>query len=160
MSGKSNAVAIVNDLLDCCRDAEKGFREAARDVRDKKLQDLFLVHARQMGDFSGVLEKQVVHLGGAPHKKGSVVGLMHRTWIGARSLLNFRNPTPVLVECERGEAAAISHYEHALDSPLPQEVKDMIEKQFVEILLARNHIRDVETGDTREAKKSYNPLFH
>ena len=160
MTEKNASVTILNDLVTICNDAEKGFRDAAQEVRDKSIQELLLAHARQMGQFGKELEAHVVRLGGEPSHHGSVAGTLHRSWMDFRSVLNLHDTKLVLTECERGENAIISHYENAMEKPLPQDVKEILEKQFVEILVTRNHLREIETQGSKDPKKKYNPLFH
>jgi uncharacterized protein (TIGR02284 family) len=159
MTDKS-AVNVVNDLVEICLDAEKGFRDAAQDVRDQNLREIFLGKSRQMGQFGRALQEEVTKLGGKPSKSGSMVGTLHRVWMDSRATLNMHNAKLVLMECERGESAVLQHYEKALEAVLPEQVKDVIEKQFVEITLTRNKLHELEHPEERpgEPDKKYNLL--
>ena len=156
--GEKSPVLIVNDLVEVCKDAEKGFRDAATEVKEQNLRELFLTQSRQMGQFGKSLEEQVTRLGGKPIKHGSVAGVLHRTFMDLRAVLNLHDSKLVLRECERGEAAVLSHYEKAMDADLPKEVKDVVEKQFVEIVMARNRIHELEAPREKPRDKKYNPL--
>lgn len=160
MSEKSNVVSLVNELVETCKDAEKGFHDAAMDVKEQNLRDIFLTHSRQMAQFGKTLQEEVVRLGGAPKDHGTLAGTLHRTWMDLRAAINRHDAKLVLTECERGESAVLAHYERALETTLPQDIKDVVERQFVEILVARNHIRDLEyPNESRSSdKKTYNPL--
>lgn len=155
---EKNPVSVVNDLVEVCMDAEKGFHDAAKDVREQRLRDLFLAHSRQMGQFGKLLQEQVVKLGGEPRTHGTVAGTLHRTWMDLRAALNLHDSKLVIQECERGEAAILSHYDHALKTTLPPEVKEIVEKQFVEITMQRNQLRDLEHPNETDEKKTYSPL--
>ena len=155
---EKNPVTVVNDLVEICKDAEKGFHDAATDVRDASLRELFLSQSRQMGQFGKTLQEQVTKMGGTPHTGGTVAGTLHRTWMDLRAALNLHNAKLVIQECERGEAAILNHYDHALKSTLPPEVKEIVEKQFVEITMQRNHLRDLEHPGEKVEKKTYSPL--
>lgn len=155
---EKNSATIVNDLVEVCRDAEKGFYDAAKDVREQRLKEMFLAQSRQMGQFGKSLQDKVSELGGEPRKQGSVAGTLHRTWMDLRAALNRHDSRLVLVECNRGEAAVLSHYERALEGVLPKDVKEIVEKQFVEILLTRNRLQEMEHSGDEPSTKKYNPL--
>lgn len=152
---KMDVVAILNDLVQYCKNAEKGFEEASRDVRDEEYRKMFLGYSRRMSEFTASLQQNVVKLGGSPRQEGSVTGQVHRAWMQFRSMLNLHHAEPVLLECEKEEESLLDHYQNAVESGLPQEIKDIVEKQFVEIIEIRNHLKDLET-----AGKSFSPAEH
>jgi uncharacterized protein (TIGR02284 family) len=99
-----------------------------------------------------------VRLGGKPAISGSFAGALHRVFMDLRAILNLHSAKPVLAECERGETFVLNHYENALEEGLPDGVKQVVEKQFVEILMTRNKLQELEKPTKKTEKKEYNPL--
>jgi uncharacterized protein (TIGR02284 family) len=141
---KSGVVSILNDLIEYCVDAEKGFEEASRDVLDADYRKVFLGNAARMKEFAADLQEQVVKVGGKPRASGGVTGDVHRVWIHFRAMLNLHHKEPVLLECEKGEESLLDHYQKALSADLPPDVRQLIENQSVEIIEIRNHLKELE----------------
>lgn len=150
---KQETVVILNQLLDSCQDSEYGFLEAAGDVREKGLREMFLGFAIQMKQFGKAIQDEVAKLGGTPHLKGTATGALHRSLIHMRSMVNLHNPEVVLMECEKGEEAALKRYEEALDfADLPADIKEMLGDQVAVMAEMRNKIREMESHKEEAAE--------
>jgi uncharacterized protein (TIGR02284 family) len=57
----------------------------------------------------------------------------------------------IIAECERGEDVAVRAYKKALDSDLPNDLRVMVERQFVEVKDAHDHLRSLERSHARNA---------
>jgi uncharacterized protein (TIGR02284 family) len=148
MTSKSNEmIKVLNSLIEVCKDSEKGFREAAIDVRDDDFKETFLGYARRVGHFGTVLQDEVRKLGVTPRDRGSVLALLHRARIHLRAILNWHDAHLMLLECERGEKRALDTYGSVLEMSLMPDVKSLIEKQFVELIEMSNHMREMETEE-------------
>jgi len=143
-STEKNLVQVLNELIITCRDSEQGFREAAEDVNEKVFSELLCDYARQMSVFQHELTKEMLKLGSAPQNRFHPGSKLHRLWIHFRSFINRKQEKPVLLECERGEEQTLTAYERALENRLPVELRDLVERQFVEIIQQRNHIKNLE----------------
>ena len=64
-------------------------------------------------------------------------GALHRGWVSVRSALTTYDARAVLQEAARGEDNAVARYRKALKQPLPDAVKQVVERQFQQV--QRNH---------------------
>lgn len=122
-------VEVLNDLIDACRDGERGFRTSAEHANAGELQSYL---ARRAGDCATAaveLEEAVRSYGGAPREGGTVAGALHRGWVSIKSALTSNDDKAVLVECERGEDVAVAQYRKALEKPLPEGVRALVQRQ-------------------------------
>ena len=137
-------IALLNNLIETCKDGEKGFREASEAITIGYYQILFQEYARHRAQFASALQAEVRKLGSDPDRKGSVTGTLHRGWMNLRSAINMRDNDSILVECERGENAALKNYEHALKAQLPDDVRALIQIQYNKIEQTLKRIRAME----------------
>jgi uncharacterized protein (TIGR02284 family) len=50
----------------------------------------------------------------------------------------------IIAEAERGEDVAVETYRKALEKDLPADIRDVVERQYKQILEAHNRIRSLE----------------
>jgi len=141
---ENEIVSILNGLIETCKDGEKGFREAAEDIDIGYYEILFLEYARQRSQFAAALQAEVRKLGGDPDRKGSMAGTFHRGWMNLRSAVNPKTNEMTILECERGENAALKNYEHALKANLPEDIKSLIHNQYEQIKHTHKRIEAME----------------
>jgi uncharacterized protein (TIGR02284 family) len=148
VTGKTNddLIAILNDLIETCKDGEEGFRSAADGVKDSDLKSLFNSYARQRAEFVSELQAEVRHLGGDPEKRGSLSGAMHRGWLNIKSAVTGKDEGAIISEAERGEDAAVSNYEDALNKDLPADLRTMIQRQYRHIKEVHDRVRALEVA--------------
>src|SRR5262249_18812273 len=132
---------ILNHLITVCQDSEKGFREAAKDVKDPDYKEMLKEYEFRMRHFEGALEKEVRKLGDLPQKKGSLLGWLHRMEIYLRSELNRHDPEVVVLECERGERKAMDAYQEGLEEMRYEGLPRTVEHQFVELIEMNRRLR-------------------
>jgi len=140
-------ISVLNDLIETCKDAEKGFRTAAEGVAkagDTELRTLLNAHAQQRARFAADLQSEVLHLGGDPSKSGHVSGSFHRGWMNVKAAISANSEASIIEECESGERAAMKNYEDALKKALPLDLKQTIDTQFAEIKLAHSRLKGLE----------------
>src|SRR5438874_1529735 len=111
-------VSTLNDLIETCRDGQKGFQEAAEHIKNSQFRDFCLEQSRTRAMFAGELQQQVRSLGGDPEKSGSVAGAIHRGWMDLKSALGGGDHA-ILAACESGEDTAVKEYKKAMDETLP-----------------------------------------
>src|SRR5439155_25885585 len=95
--------AVLNHLIETCKDAERGFRHVADYANDETVKSLFLDIASQRARFAADLLPHAQRLGGAREAEGSAAGALHRTWIDLRSALSKDHLAAIVLEAERGE---------------------------------------------------------
>lgn len=150
MASTKDYISWLNDLIETCKDAEQGFRDAADAITRQDLRELFNEYARQRSQFASELQNQVIRLGGDPEKTGSVSGSFHRGWINLKAAITGKDEHAILSEAERGEDAAVKNYQEALAQDLPDDLRSVVEKQYRQVLDAHNRIRSLRdaTGVT------------
>jgi uncharacterized protein (TIGR02284 family) len=129
---------VLNQLIQTCRDGERGFRYAANHVRNPTVKALFLEIASQRDQFAGEILPHAHRLGGAAESDGSMAGALHRGWI--KDAVGTHGDDVIIREAERGERMALAAYEGALDGMLPPTVRDAIERQCANIRLGFNRV--------------------
>ncbi|ROZ77565.1 PA2169 family four-helix-bundle protein [Ramlibacter sp. WS9] len=138
MSGdRDDVVDALQDLAECCKDGEYGFRACAEQARRGDLKSLFLQRADDCRGAAQELNEQIRLLGGNDTDHGSAAGAIHRGWVAVKSTFSTYDDKAVLEEAERGEDNAKARYTKALKQPLPAGVKLIVERQMQG--LQRNH---------------------
>lgn len=137
------AVSVLNDLIETCRDGEKGFTSAAEHAERAELKQLFTTLASQRGTFVHELEVKVAGLGGKPADMGHVAAAAHRGWMSVKSAIASNDDAAILDECERGEDFAKKAYADALQKTLPADVQPIVARQASEVRVAHDKVRDL-----------------
>ncbi len=137
-------VKALNQLIEICRDGQKGFETAASAVKTLDVKHLLQSYATQRACFATELQTEVERLGGQPQAGGSIEATLHRGWINVKSLLTGASDAAIMAECERGEEAALSAYEAALQVDLPEEVRTIVVRQLDHIKEGRDRVRALE----------------
>ena len=149
-------IAHLNDLVETCKDEEKGFRDAASRVGkdgDAELRTLLNLFAQQRTEFGAELKNEVLRRGGEPAESGHVSAAFRRGWADLKSALG-SGPDysdggdyefQILVNCEAGEKAAMENYEHVMKQRLPADLQEIVENQYVEIRRGREQMRLLST---------------
>jgi uncharacterized protein (TIGR02284 family) len=129
--------AVLNHLIERCRDAERGFRTASEQVKAPELKRLFLELADQRRAFAADLLPHAQRLGGAAVSDGTGAATLHRAWIQVRGRLAADPDRAVLEEAARGERFAVAAYDDAVHDLLPPETRELVEAQDLGIRVAR-----------------------
>lgn len=126
----NQVISTLNDIIETCKDGEKGFRTCVENVQDGELKSMFGERSQRCAEAVKELQSEVRRLGGDPDTQGSVSGALHRGWLNVKSAITGKDEAAVLAECERGEDVALQHYQDALREDLPSDVRDLIERQY------------------------------
>lgn len=133
--------SIINDLIESCKDGQKGFHDASEKVSHTELKTLFSGYSLQRSKFAGELQQLVLGLGEKPETSGSVASAMHRGWIGLKAAFTKGSDHAILAECERGEDHAVSAYRDALAGELPANIRETVSTQSAAVQAAHDDIR-------------------
>jgi uncharacterized protein (TIGR02284 family) len=136
--------AVLNHLIETCKDAERGFRHVAEHAADPMLKSLFLDIASQRARFAADLLPHAQRLGGASAHDGTAIGTLHRTWIDLRSAISRGDPVAAIQEAERGEHFSRDVYRDALESMLPPTARELVETQYAELHRTAERLRELE----------------
>lgn len=126
---RQDVVQALRDLVECCIDGEHGFRVSADRAQRADLKPL--LH-RRVADFRAAadeLNHLVVQCGGQPEGDGSAMGAVHRGWVALQAILG-DNDQAVLEGCERGQDNALARYRKALEKPMPDRIRAVVERQL------------------------------
>ena len=138
--------AVLNHLIETCKDAERGFRHVAEHATDPAVKSLFLDIASQRERFAAELLPFAQRLGGANAHEGTAGGALHRTWIDLRSAIFRGDPVAVVHEAERGEHFSRGVYQNALDSMLPPTARELVESQYAELRKTADRLHELEAS--------------
>lgn len=138
-----DVVGTLNDLIETSRDGEKGFALAAKDTKDPSLASIFREGEQSCREAVRELQEKVRALGGKPDDSGSISGAVHRGWVSLKTAASSRDDKAILEECERGEDYAKSTYAAALKTNLPDDVRQLVERQYQGVLANHDRIRDL-----------------
>ncbi|MGH7536441.1 MAG: ferritin-like domain-containing protein [Gemmatimonadales bacterium] len=141
---RDETIDLLNGLIETCKDGENGFRTAAEGVNDPSLQRLFLSYAQQRGEFAAELQACVAQVGGKPAVDGHLAGAFHRGWINIKAAVSGKDEGAIVAECERGEDVAVSNYRKALESGFAADIRSIVERQFLQVKEAHDHVRSLE----------------
>lgn len=123
-------VAVVNELIETCRDGEFGFTACAERADGQPLRSLLQVRAADCRRAEIELETEVVRLGGRPGRGLCASAGQARGWSAVRRGLDGASDQEMLEECVRGEAAALVRYREALRRPMPQGLRAVVENHY------------------------------
>jgi uncharacterized protein (TIGR02284 family) len=133
----ADVIDVLQDLVECCKDGEYGFRESAEQVDRADLKTTLLRRADDCRSAAQELNDLIRQCGGAPEQGGSAMGAMHRGWVAVKATLSTYDDKAVMEECERGEDNAKARYRKALEKPLPPHIRQVVERQMQGV--QRNH---------------------
>jgi uncharacterized protein (TIGR02284 family) len=138
--------AVLNHLIETCKDAERGFRHVAEHATDPAVKSLFLDVASQRARFASELLPHAQRLGGANAHDGTAAGALHRTWIDLRNAISRNDAIAIVHEAERGETFSRGVYESALHGLLPPTAREIVENQYAELQKTADRLREIETS--------------
>jgi len=134
---------VLNHLIEICKDGERGFRAASSYVQDPSLKSLFAELADQRHKFATDLIPHLHRLGGVEEERGTSIGALHRRWLDVKGHIPHVDHT-IVAEAARGEHAALSAYEEALNGMLPPTVTGLIEAQREELERAQEKLHALD----------------
>ena len=146
---ENNAVSVLENLIETCKDGQKGYQEAASKVKRNDLKAFFNEQSLERSRFAGELEAELIRLG-KPDKKvsGSVAGSLHRAWIDTKVGLGGGDKT-ILEWLERGEDSAKDAYQKAVTGDLPENIAQIVRRQAAKVQAAHDKVKSLR--DTAEA---------
>jgi uncharacterized protein (TIGR02284 family) len=145
MSTTTKSIAsVLNSLIETCKDGQEGFRSAAENVKSTDFKELFSELSIQREQFAGELQHLVLGLGEEVETSGSFGGTLRRGWMDLKAAITGGDEHAILVECERGEDAAVAEYRDALEhDELPSNVRHVIQQQYMSVQAAHDRVRDL-----------------
>jgi uncharacterized protein (TIGR02284 family) len=143
------AVSVLNNLIETCKDGEKGFREAAEGLKSADIKAKFLQYSRERAQMAAELQAEVRRLGGDPDKSGSMSAALHRGWMDLKAALTGHDDHAIVSEAERGEDVAKNAYEDALKSAdLSATALPLVQQQAAKVRRVHDEVRDIRDRRT------------
>jgi uncharacterized protein (TIGR02284 family) len=136
----NEAIPLLNDLIETCKDGEQGYQTAAEHVQNTQLKTIFSDYAKQRGEFARHLQAEVERLGGNPTDSGTVTAALHRGWMDLKSALSGGDGAAIIAACETGEDSAAAAFERVVNMELTGQTKSLVEKQWRQIKEAHAHM--------------------
>lgn len=121
---------ILNDLVSACNNSWEGFGKAAKGVHNDDLRNWFTDISAQRLHFSNILADEITRLGGQPAQAGSAGGILHAGWVDLEARIRPKDDASFRENCADGEESTIKHYEKALETGMPAELRTIIERQL------------------------------
>jgi uncharacterized protein (TIGR02284 family) len=140
---QNDAVSVIEDLIETCKDGKKGYQDAAEHVKRPDLKTYFNEQSLERSRFAGELEAELIHLG-KPDKKvsGSVSAALHRAWIDTKVGLGAGDKS-ILESVEAGEDNAKESYQKALSGSLPANLMEIIRRQASSVQRAHDKVKSL-----------------
>src|SRR5438046_9722667 len=134
----------LNHLISIANDGKYGYENAAEDVNDITLKQMFRQYSLERARYADDLKREVANLGGSPDKGGGPLGALHRTWMDIKSTATAGKREAILKTCTTGEEAAVKAYTEALnDEHITGNLKQLINEQLSGIQFELNSIKDM-----------------
>lgn len=131
----------LNELLEKNYDAEKGYLNAADNVKSLKLKTFFKNRASERSEFAKNLRTEILSYGQIPEDDGSFKGTIHRNWMSLKYLFSSNDEEAILEEAIRGEKASYNEYCEILkEDGFAPSTKRMLENQKQQIQAAINSL--------------------
>ena len=146
---ENNAISVVENLIETCKDGQKGYQDAASHAKRSDLKTYFTEQSSERGRFAQELQSELAKLG-KPDKKvsGSASAALHRAWIDTKVNLG-GGDKQILESVEKGEDNAKETYQKALSGSLPTGVAEIVRRQAASVQKAHDKVKMLR--DTAEA---------
>ncbi len=140
---EKNALSVVEDLIETCKDGQKGYQDAASHAKRSDLKTYFNQQSLERASFAGELEAILIQLG-KPDKKvsGSVSASLHRAWIDTKVSLGAGDHS-ILESVEAGEDNAKDAYQKALTKDLPENIAQIVRRQAASVQRAHDKVKSL-----------------
>jgi uncharacterized protein (TIGR02284 family) len=146
---KDRAVSVLEDLIETCKDGQKGYQDAASHAKRPDLKTYFNEQSLERARFAGELQEERIRLGETDKKdSGSAMAAMHRAWIDTKVNLGAGDKA-ILESVEAGEDRAKEAYQKAVTADLPENIAQVVRRQAASVQKAHDKVKGLR--DTAEA---------
>ena len=126
--------SVLNLLLQTCVDGEEGYQLASDAVKNAELKETLARYAAQRTRFRRELRVILDALAEKPEEEPTFTGAVHHGWINLKAIAKDGDEHTILVECVRGETAAIERYAKGMESgEIPESAVTSVRRQAMEI---------------------------
>jgi uncharacterized protein (TIGR02284 family) len=135
--------AVLNSLIETCKDGERGLLHAAQLVKDPALKTFFADTAYPRAQFATQLVPHAQRLGGDAAAEGTAGATLHRKWMDVRSTLSGHDDRAVLSEAKRGDDLTVLAFKTAIEGPLPASVRDLVEHGYADVRASHGRLEEL-----------------
>jgi uncharacterized protein (TIGR02284 family) len=140
---ENNAVSVLEDLIETCKDGQKGYQDAASHVKRTDLKTFFNEQSLERARFAGELQEERIRLGKTDKKdSGSVSATLHRAWIDTKVSMGAGDKA-ILESVEAGEDSAKEAYQKAVTSDLPENIAQIVRRQAASVQAAHDKVKSL-----------------
>lgn len=151
MAQNDKSIEVLENLIERCRDGQRGFKEAAEHVKDPSIKSFFNEQSIQRAQFATELEGELSRLGKAKTDRGSTVeAAIHRGWMDLKASIT-KGDKAILSEAERGEDVAKKAYQEALNENLPSNLMSVLRSQAQSVFSAHDYVKSMRDSAERAA---------
>jgi uncharacterized protein (TIGR02284 family) len=140
---QDNALSVLEDLIETCKDGQKGYQDAAAHVKRSDLKTYFNEQSLERARFAGELQQERIRLGETDKKdSGSVAGALHRAWIDTKVSMGAGDKA-ILQSVEAGEDNAKESYQKAITADLPENLAQIVRRQAASVQQAHDKVKSL-----------------
>src|SRR5437588_9542400 len=134
---------LTHNLIECCRDSQQAYLEAAEHISDSRLRHYFNERALERAQFAGELTDELRTVGEHHLKsEGSTGGTIRRAWMDVKNKLGGGDGA-ILSSLEACEDQIKHAYEDALKGGLTSELDALARTQAQSIYNSHDYIRNI-----------------
>lgn len=139
---ESDPRAVLNGLIETCKDGERGLLHAAELVTSPALKTFFTDTAYRRALLAAQLLPHAQRMGGTETADGTTGATLHRKWMDVRSAFSGHDDRAVTSEAERGDSLTVLAFKGAVEGALPATVRDLVERAYDDV--RASHLRFAE----------------
>jgi uncharacterized protein (TIGR02284 family) len=135
---------VLNQLIETCRDSERGYRAAASLIEGPTLKAKLLEMADERARFASELLPHAQRLGGDDAADGTRAAAIHRRWMEWKAKMSPHDDHAVFAEVLRGDDVTLRTYETALQELLPNTVREIVEQQAKKVRQVHERLAELD----------------
>ena len=134
---------LVHTLIECCRDSQQAYLDAAEHISDSRLRLYFNERALERAQFAGELTEELRTVGEHHLKsEGTTGGAIRRAWMDMKAKLGGGDHS-ILSSLEACEDQIKHAYEETMKAGLPRELDALARTQAQSIYTSHDYIRGI-----------------
>ena len=143
----SDQISVLNELIETTIDSTKGYEDAAENIENDRLRQIFRERADERQKVVSDLRSEVSRLGGDPEESGTLMGKTHQRFLDLKAAITGRDEKSVINEVERGEDYIKGKFEAALEgAKLSGESRQAVEQCYQSVRQGHDQMSQLKHG--------------
>jgi uncharacterized protein (TIGR02284 family) len=138
---------VLRNLVDLCRNAERGFVLAEEGLTNGEAKRLFRRFAQERGRQAEELETELDRLARGDGQAAAGDECVPCAWTQIRSALNQVDEYGLIALCDEGTDLIVKAYESALETTLPRSTRTLLEKHQIQIKTMQEVLKTLSKMD-------------